>query len=110
MKHRNLFLALSLGLGLLSAETFAAASADKALQIPDFVYQGRLEQNGTAVNGGRDLSFSLWDAPTGGNQIGSTINEPDYPVVRGVFSINLAFTGAFTGQALRVCGQSVLGA
>lgn len=67
-------------------------------QLPEFNYQGRLEQNGYAANGSYAMTFSLWDAPTGGNQIGSTISEASWPVVNGVFSINLAFAGAFEGQ------------
>lgn len=35
------------------------------------------------------------DAASGGNQIGATISEPAWPVVNGVFSINLDFDGAF---------------
>ncbi|HEY6940777.1 hypothetical protein, partial [Dokdonella sp.] len=69
-----------------------------APQVPDFNYQGRLEQNGYPANGNYALTFSLWDAPTGGNQIGATISEPSWPVVNGVFAINLAFDGAFAGQ------------
>lgn len=76
----------------------AAQAAPEAAQLPDFVYQGRLEQDGTAANGNYDLEFSLWSAASGGSQVGSTISEPAYPVQNGLFSISLAFPGAFVGN------------
>lgn len=79
---------------------FAAGPAWAAPQLPDFVYQGRLQQNGAPANGDFALTFSLFDAPDGGNQVGATIDEPAFPVVDGVFSISLAFPGAFTGTQL----------
>ncbi len=77
-----------------------ASVAFAAPQIPDFVYQGRLEQNGAPANGAFDLTFTLYDAAEGGNAIGVAIEEPGYPVTDGLFSISLAFPGAFTGTQL----------
>jgi hypothetical protein len=81
---------------------FAAATAPAFAdpQLPDFVYQGRLQQNGAPANGNFDLAFALYDAPSGGNQVGATINEAGYPVDDGIFSISLSFPGAFTGTQL----------
>lgn len=92
-------LALLLAASLASTPALGAVGA-KAAQLPDFTYQGRLEQNGQLASGAFDLTFSLWDASTGGAQVGDTIAESDYPVADGIFSINLAFPGAFTGQQL----------
>lgn len=75
-----------------------ALAEPAAVQIPDFSYQGRLERNGQLVDGSANLVFTLWDAPSGGNQIGSAITENAYPVVGGLFTINLAFPGAFAGE------------
>ena len=36
-------------------------------------YQGRLRSSGQTVNMPSDLVFTLWDAPTGGTQVGSTL-------------------------------------
>ena len=109
MKTRNLVLAIAVVLGACSASaTFAATTA---AQLPDFVYQGKIEQNGVLVDGNFNLTFSLWDSPTGGNQFGSTISESNYPVVDGVFSINLAYPGGFTGTQMYLevsVGGSVL--
>ncbi|MBZ0223583.1 MAG: hypothetical protein IT467_06395 [Dokdonella sp.] len=85
-----------LGLCLLTCSAIASA----APQIPDFVYQGRLEQSGVPANGNFDLSFRLYDAASGGNQLGATINQADYPVTDGLFSVSLAFPGAFSGEQL----------
>ncbi|MBA8886629.1 hypothetical protein FHW12_000820 [Dokdonella fugitiva] len=79
--------------------TFAtAAFADP--QLPDFVYQGRLQENGAPANGSFDLAFALFDAASGGNQVGVAIDEPDYPVDDGLFSVSLGFPGAFAGTQL----------
>lgn len=72
--------------------------APNAPQLPDFVYQARLEQNNVLANGTYDLTFSLWDAETNGTQIGALVVEDDYPVVRGLLTINLSFPGAFNGE------------
>ncbi|MFZ1392152.1 MAG: hypothetical protein WAS23_11240, partial [Dokdonella sp.] len=84
MKTRNLAFAIAVAFGTCSA----AIAAPAAQQLPDFVYQGKIEQNGVLVDGNYNLSFSLWDSPTGGIQYGATIGESNYPVVDGVFSIN----------------------
>ena len=87
MKTRNLAFAIALVLG--ASVLPAAIAAPREAQLPDFVYQGKIEQNGVLVDGNFNLTFSLWDAPSGGTQYGPTISEPNYPVVDGVFSINL---------------------
>ena len=66
-----------------------------------FTYQGQLKQNGNPVNGPCDCEFSLWDAASGGAQIGSTQTQTNVSVVNGLFTIsNLDFgSGAFNGEA-----------
>lgn len=80
----------------------AVASARAAVpQATAFTYQGQLAQNGTPTSGSHDISFALFDAATGGTQIGSTITQPGYPVANGVFTIDLDFGfGTFTGKQL----------
>jgi hypothetical protein len=80
---------------VLIAPTLAQAQAS---QSPDFSYQGRIERDGQLFDGTADFVFTLWDAATGGSAIGSAIVENDYPVVDGLFTVQLAFPGAFTGQ------------
>lgn len=85
---------------LLIALALAGTTAFAEPQLPDFIYQGRLQQNGAPANGTFDLSFALYDAENGGNQVGPAIDEADYPVDDGLFSISLAFPGAFSGTQL----------
>ncbi len=92
-----LLLALCAGLPLTSASAAPNATPD-AVQLPDFTYQGRLERDGQLLDGNVDLRFSLWDAASGGTQVGSTIVENAYPVSGGLFTITLAFPGAFAGE------------
>ncbi|GMV31493.1 MAG: hypothetical protein AMXMBFR59_36180 [Rhodanobacteraceae bacterium] len=87
--RRSAFIAFTL------AVTGAATAAP---QLPDFVYQGRLEQNGAPANGNFDLIFTLFDAPTNGNPVGATVIENGFPVVDGLFSVSLSFPGAFDGE------------
>jgi len=77
-----------------------AALAQPSPQLPDFTYQGRLQQSGAPANGSFDLAFALYDQLTGGNQVGTTVTETDFPVVDGIFNVSLSFPGAFTGTQL----------
>ncbi len=99
MKSSALAMALSVALGGLGAAIGEARASIQgaAVQLPEFTYQGRLEVSGVPANGAFDLSFSLWDAQNGGNQVGTTIEEPAFPVSNGVFTVSLAFPGAFVG-------------
>ena len=62
MNHKNLFLAITLGLCVSSVHLQAGAAevSAKAAQLPDFIYQGRLEQNGLLASGQYDLTFRLY--------------------------------------------------
>ncbi|HEY52994.1 MAG TPA: hypothetical protein G4N94_06020, partial [Caldilineae bacterium] len=53
-----------------------------------FSYQGILTENGVPVNGNRDMEFKLYDASSGGNQVGSTISQ-NVPVSNGQFNVAL---------------------
>jgi len=63
-----------------------------------FTYQGRLNQNGTAVNGSCDLIFGVWTSFTGPSQIGSTLTNSNVAVSNGLFTVALDFgPGVFIG-------------
>jgi hypothetical protein len=63
-------------------------------------YQGKLDKNGVPVNGNYNFTFGLYDALSGGTQIGVTLNVTNQPVSAGLFSVALDFgPGAFTGNA-----------
>lgn len=64
-----------------------------------FTYQGQLHDSGTNANGTYTIICSLYDAVTGGNQIGSTVTSTA-TLVNGLFTVNLDFgASAFTGAA-----------
>ncbi len=64
-----------------------------------FTYQGQLHDDGTNANGTYSMTFKLYDAASGGGQIGVTIsNSPT--LANGLFSVNLDFgAAAFDGDA-----------
>lgn len=86
-------------LGVWIASVFASA----VLAVPQgtaFSYQGRLEQGGGGVTGLHDFEFRLFDALSGGIQIGSTAVRNNVTVDRGLFTVELDFGGAvFLGDA-----------
>lgn len=84
----------------LVAFAAVAVQAQPVAQLPDFVYQGRLTQSGAPANGNFDMTFALFNQVNGGTQVGPTITETDYPVADGLFTVSLAFPGAFTGTQL----------
>ena len=67
-----------------------------------FTYQGRLSDGASPANGEYDFLFSLYDALSGGSQVGGTVTANDLPVSDGYFIALLDFGGsAFNGQALQ---------
>jgi hypothetical protein len=65
-----------------------------------FTYQGRLSDGGSPADGDYDFEFKLYDALSGGGQVGSAINVEDLTVTDGLFIVKLDFGGgAFTGDA-----------
>ncbi|MGE0481323.1 MAG: hypothetical protein AB7Q17_12710 [Phycisphaerae bacterium] len=66
------------------AATLCAGVIPAAAQTA-FTYQGELSDGGAPANGAYDMGFSLWSAPTGGTQIGTTDGQ-------GVAAIDGLFT------------------
>jgi hypothetical protein len=77
-----------------------AAAAHADLQSTAFTYQGSLKANGAPLNGPIDLTFTLYDAATIGNQVSSPIVLLQVPVTNGVIAEDLDFGDVFTGQQL----------
>ncbi len=64
-----------------------------------FTYQGRLTDGGNPTEGAYDFQFRLYDAPSGGNLLG-TVTPGDVAVSGGLFTVKLNFgTGVFSGDA-----------
>ena len=103
IKHNKSGIVIVLLLVLaLSGMATASAAAPQAPDAPvgtTFTYQGRLIDGGIAANGAYDLRFRLFDAATGGAQVGATLQSPDVPVSGGYFTVALNFADYFDGEA-----------
>lgn len=85
---------------LFSAATLALSPPSLLAQGTGFTYQGQIKQFGSPVNGVSDLTFALFDAASGGNQIGQQLVVNDLAVTNGLFTASLDFgSGAFTGAS-----------
>lgn len=79
-----------------------------AAQTSVFTYQGKLTDNSAAANGQYDFTFRLFDAATGGTQIGTDMGREDIQVTNGIFTVSLDFgANAFTNGAARFLEISV---
>jgi hypothetical protein len=78
---------------------WAAGAAAQTLGT-GFTYQGRLTDAGLPASGPYDLELKLFDAATGGVQVGPTVTRDDVPVAGGLFTVKADFGAVFTGRAL----------
>jgi hypothetical protein len=77
----------------------ALACAGSVAVAEPFVYQGQLKESGAPANGEYDFRFELYDAETGGTQLGATNAFGNLEVVDGVFHVDLDFGNfAFDGS------------
>jgi hypothetical protein len=82
---------VSISVAILDAQTSLGTA---------FTYQGRLTDDGALANGSYDLQFTLFDAATNGNQVGTPITHANVAVTNGVFTVALDYGGGiFTGLA-----------
>ena len=92
MSTRHLLLAgtaIFCGLFAMGNSIFAQDTA--------FTYQGRLANAGQPANGSYDMTFALFNAVTGGSQVGSTNTVTAIGVTNGLFTVELDFGGNFPG-------------
>jgi len=75
----------------------AFALAANAFGQSAFNYQGRLNEAGATATGTFQFQFRLYDAASGGNQIGGTLSDVTVTVTNGVFSTSLDFGAVFSG-------------
>lgn len=66
-------------------------------QTTSFSYQGNLVNGGTAANGNYDFEFALFDALSGGTQVGTTQSRTNVAVANGIFKVDLDFGSQFPG-------------
>ncbi len=73
-----------------------------------FTYQGQLKDGGVPLNTtSASFQFALYDAETGGNQIGSTVSAGHVTVSNGLFTVPLDFGSAAFGTNARWLAVSV---
>jgi endosialidase-like protein len=90
--HKHVFRLASVALIVWLSATVIPA------QTPSFTYQGRLTDGGNAASGNYDLQFALFDAVSGGAQIGATQTLTGVVVSAGTFTVQLNFgANAFPG-------------
>lgn len=105
MKRNTVLLALGLllflgGSILVAHRTLAQGDVGaQAAMGTAFTYQGQLTQSGNPVSDNCDFTFTLHDALTDGNQVGSVLKN-DVQVQDGHFAVDLDFgSDVFTGGA-----------
>lgn len=79
---------------MMFVAVFAGASFSQSTEI---TYQGNMTAAGTAATGSHDFEFALFDAVSGGTQVGSTITVNAVAVTNGIFSVKLDFGNQFPG-------------
>jgi hypothetical protein len=85
---------------LFSATIVVAQDAPQAVTGTAFTYQGRLIDGGSAANGAYDFQFAVFNALSGGTQVGSIVSVDDLTVTDGLFVATLDFGNVFDGTAL----------
>ncbi|GAB4406571.1 MAG: hypothetical protein Kow00123_19230 [Anaerolineales bacterium] len=97
-------LVLGVAVGLTQAQGPTSPGGRVSVQAPvgtAFTYQGQLRKDGSPYSGTCDFRFGLYDAATGGAQVGTTQARSAVAVSSGLFLIpDLDFgAGAFQGDA-----------
>jgi len=105
--HRKLaiFLILTMTVLLIGGGSVAAQGLEPEFPTAPltsaFTYQGRLVDNGSPASEHYDFIFTLWDALSGGSQVGGPVPADDVLVSDGYFIVQLDFgASAFNGQRL----------
>jgi hypothetical protein len=80
---------------LVATPPFSAAGFAQTPLTPAFTYQGRLLQSGSPVNGTVNLAFFLYNALSGGSQVGNSVVLNNQSVQAGLFTAALNSSGEF---------------
>jgi hypothetical protein len=94
---RNSLIAACLAVSLV----IGPAPDARAQGDSSFTYQGELTFGGAPAQGAHDMAFSVWDAESGGNRVGSRIEVAGVEVVDGRFTVRLELGGWVFGNARR---------
>ncbi|MFH1842511.1 MAG: hypothetical protein ABIF77_04840, partial [bacterium] len=87
--------------GFIVALLLMAGPAAAQTPLGDaFTFQGQLDEDGLPADGDFDFVFHLYDAVTAGTQVGSDVTINSWPVVSGLFTLQLDFgAGSFNDYA-----------
>ena len=104
MKTKRILITVSVLVALLLAAGRAAGQSGgpedlQALTGTAFTYQGELRDARGPVTGTCDLRFMLWNAASGGSQVGSTITLEGVEIEDGLFTARLDFGSVHDGSA-----------
>ena len=78
---------------------FLLTGGTASAQTTSFSYQGRLADAGQGATGTYQFQFKLFDAVSGGSQIGATVSDLTANVTNGSFAVQLDFGAlAFNGS------------
>ena len=91
MKAKSLLFAIVVSCCFLTTYTPAFA------QGTAFTYQGQLTGSNSPAHGTYDMTFKLWNASSGGSQVGSTITDPGLVITGGLFTVILDFGSQYNG-------------
>lgn len=86
-------------LNVANLEPSEPSAPDGVQNTSAFTYQGQLRRNGAPVTASCNASFKLFNAASGGAQIGGTVTSATLQVVSGLFTIALDFGWDFNGEA-----------
>jgi hypothetical protein len=96
----GLVVALALGAAAVQGQDARREAAAPTPLGTAFTYQGWLTEAGQPVTGQCDLRFTLYDALSGGAQVGAIAQKPDVAIDEGRFTVQLDFgQTAFAGDA-----------
>jgi len=94
-----LIIAVSVGMIRAQGPSPHGETSTQAALGTAFTYQGQLKRDGHPVTDTCDFRFTLYDAPSGGNQVGPMQAETGVAVTNGLFTVSLDFgSGAFQGD------------
>lgn len=99
MRHRRLPCLSPLALLLSLTLGATAPTINSQALTSTFTYQGELRESGSAANASYDMEFRLYNALSGGAQVGATQVVNGVAVANGLFSVALDFGAAqFAGD------------
>lgn len=94
----NMFARMFVLLGISVCHSVATAQTPLGTTLS---YQGQLNTGGSPLNGSADFEFRAFDAPVGGNLLGTSVAVSNIMVVNGVFTAEVDFgPDVFEGQAV----------